>query len=90
MHRAGVVEKPIPGAIPHRLSQGLKLVTQRVCRRTPDDYCGSLRGHLDGHWPMDAYRGLFAAAFIAATRLPFYSELALAGLIAAGYEPWPL
>lgn len=39
---------------------------------------------------MDAYLGLFAAAFIAATHLPFYSELALAGLLAAGYEPWPL
>lgn len=39
---------------------------------------------------MDAYLGLFAAAFIAATRLPFYSELALAWLLAAGYEPWPL
>lgn len=36
---------------------------------------------------MEAYAGLFAAAFIAATLLPFYSELALAGLQAAGYDP---
>lgn len=39
---------------------------------------------------MDAYLGLFAAAFVAATLLPFYSEVALAGLLAAGYEPWSL
>ena len=36
---------------------------------------------------MGAYLGLFAAAFIAATLLPFYSEVALAGLQSAGYDP---
>ncbi len=34
---------------------------------------------------MTAYLGLFASAFLAATLLPFYSELALVGLLAAGY-----
>ena len=33
-----------------------------------------------------AYLGLFAAAFLAATILPFYSELVLAGLVAAGHD----
>jgi membrane protein YqaA with SNARE-associated domain len=36
---------------------------------------------------LEAYLGLFTAAFVAATLLPFYSEAALAGLIAAGYDP---
>jgi membrane protein YqaA with SNARE-associated domain len=36
---------------------------------------------------MEGYVALFAAAFVAATLLPFYSELALAGLQAAGYDP---
>jgi len=35
---------------------------------------------------VEAYLGLFAAAFVAATLLPFYSEIALAGLQAAGYD----
>jgi membrane protein YqaA with SNARE-associated domain len=35
---------------------------------------------------LEAYLGLFAAAFIAATLLPFSSEAALAALIAAGYD----
>ncbi|ESQ16753.1 MAG TPA: DedA family protein [Chromatiaceae bacterium] len=35
---------------------------------------------------MEAYLGLFAAAFVAATLLPFYSEMALAGLQSAGYD----
>ena len=39
---------------------------------------------------MEGYLGLFGAAFIAATLLPFYSELALVGLLAAGYDPWLL
>jgi hypothetical protein len=39
---------------------------------------------------MEGYLGLFGAAFIAATLLPFYSELALVGLLAAGYDAWPL
>lgn len=39
---------------------------------------------------MEGYLGLFAAAFAAATLLPFYSELALVGLWAAGYDPWLL
>lgn len=39
---------------------------------------------------MSAYLGLFAVAFIAATLLPFYSEVALAALLAAGHDPWAL
>ena len=39
---------------------------------------------------MEGYVGLFSAAVIAATLLPFYSELALVGLLAAGYDAWPL
>jgi membrane protein YqaA with SNARE-associated domain len=39
---------------------------------------------------MEAYLGLFTAAFAAATLLPFYSEVALAGLQAAGYDPLAL
>jgi membrane protein YqaA with SNARE-associated domain len=35
---------------------------------------------------MEGYLGLFTAAFVAATLLPFYSELALVGLLAAGYD----
>lgn len=36
---------------------------------------------------MDAYLGLFFSAFLAATLLPFYSELLLVGLLASGYDP---
>ncbi|MGB5830500.1 MAG: YqaA family protein [Thiohalocapsa sp.] len=36
---------------------------------------------------MDAFLGLFAAAFIAATLLPFYSEALLVGLQASGHDP---
>ena len=39
---------------------------------------------------MEAYIGLFASAFLAATILPFYSELLLVGLLKAGHEPWAL
>ena len=39
---------------------------------------------------MEGYLGLFGAAFVAATLLPFYSELALVGLLAAGYDAGPL
>ena len=39
---------------------------------------------------MEAYLGLFGVAFLAATILPAYSEVALAGLHAAGYDPWAL
>lgn len=39
---------------------------------------------------MDAYLGLFAGAFLAATLLPAYSELMFAGLLSAGYEPLAL
>ena len=39
---------------------------------------------------MEAYLGLFTAAFVAATLLPFYSEAALAALQAAGYDPLAL
>ena len=35
---------------------------------------------------MTAYIGLFGAAFLAATLLPFYSEILFAGLLASGYE----
>ncbi len=34
------------------------------------------------------YLGLFAAAFLAATVFPFYSEAALVGLLALGYAPF--
>jgi len=37
-----------------------------------------------------AYAGLFAAAFLAATVLPFQSEAVLVGLLLTGYEPWLL
>jgi len=36
---------------------------------------------------MMAYLSLFAVSFLAATLIPFYSEVALAGLLAAGYDP---
>ena len=36
------------------------------------------------------YPGLFMAAFVAATLLPAYSEVALAGLQLAGYDPLAL
>lgn len=36
---------------------------------------------------MDAYLTLFGLAFLAATILPAYSEVAFAGLLAAGYAP---
>ena len=39
---------------------------------------------------MEAYFGLFLAAFTAATLLPFYSEAAVVGLHAAGYDPFAL
>jgi membrane protein YqaA with SNARE-associated domain len=39
---------------------------------------------------LEAYLGLFTAAFIAATLLPFYSEALLVGLQASGYDPWAL
>jgi membrane protein YqaA with SNARE-associated domain len=39
---------------------------------------------------MEAYLGLFSAAFVAATLLPFYSEALLLGLQAAGYAPLSL
>lgn len=39
---------------------------------------------------MDAYLGLFTAAFVAATLLPFYSEALLLGLQAGGYDPFAL
>lgn len=39
---------------------------------------------------MTGYLGLFAAAFAAATLLPFYSEVALVALLAADYKPWLL
>jgi membrane protein YqaA with SNARE-associated domain len=39
---------------------------------------------------LESYLGLFTAAFVAATLLPFYSELALVGLAAAGDDPWLL
>jgi membrane protein YqaA with SNARE-associated domain len=40
--------------------------------------------------PLEAYLGLFSAAFIAATLLPFYSEALLVGLQAGGYDLWAL
>jgi membrane protein YqaA with SNARE-associated domain len=39
---------------------------------------------------MTAYLGLFAVSFLAATVIPFYSEVALVGLLATGYDPWLL
>ncbi len=39
---------------------------------------------------MDAYLGLFAVAFLAATLLPAYSEVVFAGLLAMGHSPWAL
>ncbi len=39
---------------------------------------------------MEAYLGLFFAAFLAATLVPAYSELVFAGLVAAGHDPWAL
>ena len=36
------------------------------------------------------YLGLFAGAFLAATLVPFSSELALVALLAAGYDPLAL
>lgn len=39
---------------------------------------------------MTAYLSLFGVSFLAATLIPFYSEVALVGLLAAGYDPWLL
>ena len=39
---------------------------------------------------MEAYLGLFFSAFLVATLVPAYSEVLFAGLLAAGYAPWPL
>ncbi len=39
---------------------------------------------------MEAYLGLFGAAFLAATLVPAYSEVLFAGLLAAGHDPWAL
>ncbi|MCG7599347.1 DedA family protein [Halomonas sp. McH1-25] len=39
---------------------------------------------------MTGYFGLFTSSFLAATLLPFYSEVLLAGLFRAGYEFWLL
>jgi membrane protein YqaA with SNARE-associated domain len=39
---------------------------------------------------MEAYLGLFAVAFLAATVLPAYSEVMFAGLLAAGHDPLAL
>jgi membrane protein YqaA with SNARE-associated domain len=36
---------------------------------------------------MTAYLSLFGMSFLAATLIPFYSEVALVGLLAAGYDP---
>ncbi len=36
---------------------------------------------------MTAYLSLFGVSFLAATVIPFYSEVALVGLLAAGYDP---
>lgn len=35
-----------------------------------------------------AYAGIFLAALLAATIVPFYSEVAVAGAIVAGKSPW--
>jgi membrane protein YqaA with SNARE-associated domain len=37
---------------------------------------------------MIAYLSLFGASFVAATLLPFWSELAVAGMVASGYAAW--
>ncbi len=39
---------------------------------------------------VDAYLSLFFSAFLAATLVPAYSEIVLAGLVAAGHDPWAL
>ncbi len=39
---------------------------------------------------MSAYLGLFFISFLAATIVPAYSEVALAGLLSAGYDPLAL
>ena len=39
---------------------------------------------------MTVYLGLFGLAFLAATILPVSSEVMLAGLLAAGHDPWAL
>jgi len=39
---------------------------------------------------MEAFLGLFAVAFLAATVLPAHSEVVFAGLLAAGYDPLAL
>lgn len=39
---------------------------------------------------MTGYLGLFTSSFLAATLLPFYSEVLLAGLFRAGYDFWLL
>ncbi|ALP52966.1 hypothetical protein Tel_07245 [Candidatus Tenderia electrophaga] len=39
---------------------------------------------------MEAYLSLFGFAFLAATILPAYSEVMLAGMVAAGYDPFML
>ncbi len=39
---------------------------------------------------MEAYLGLFASAFLAATVVPAYSEVVFAGLVASGYDPLAL
>ncbi len=39
---------------------------------------------------MSAYLGLFSISFLAATIIPAYSEVALAGLLSAGYDPLAL
>ena len=36
---------------------------------------------------MEGYAILFTSAFLAATILPFYSEVVLIGLVASGYDP---
>jgi membrane protein YqaA with SNARE-associated domain len=37
-----------------------------------------------------AYLSLFGVSFLAATLIPFYSEVALVGLLATGHDPWLL
>ena len=39
---------------------------------------------------MEAYFSLFAIAFLAATLLPAYSEIAFAGMLGMGYDPFTL
>jgi membrane protein YqaA with SNARE-associated domain len=39
---------------------------------------------------MEAYTGLFFSAFLAATLVPAYSEIVLAGLVSAGHDPLAL